>query len=65
MGQQGPEGLKAQTHSSCSWSCLRMSAFFLLTRVNHSWISTSSCSLLAPELGQDSHHSCLLSGQSS
>ena len=46
---------RTSTHSSCSWSCLRMRAFFLLTRVNHSWISTSSCSLSVPESGQDSH----------
>lgn len=54
----GWAGVEPRAYSSCSWSCLRMRAFFLLTSVNHSWISTSSCSLLAPEPSQESHQVC-------
>lgn len=35
-------------YSSSRWSCLLIKAFFLLTRVNHSWISFSSSSLSLP-----------------
>jgi len=37
-----------RTYSSSRWSCLLIKAFFLLTRVNHSWISFSSSSLSLP-----------------
>lgn len=37
-----------RTHSSESWFCRRMRAFFLLTSMNHSCIMASSSSLLLP-----------------
>ncbi len=40
--------LHINTYSSSRWSCLLIRAFFLLTRLNHSWIYFSSSSLSLP-----------------